>query len=468
MGSISSSLSSTTVGNQTVTATTYFNGMSSDAQSLNSQISRQVQMASLPIELLQNDVTNLTSQSNELQSLNTDMASVQSAISGIASAAGDMMSASISDSSVASPTIGSNATAGTYSLAVTNLGSYSEAVSGASLPKVTDPTTQSISTSSSFTLTVNGETIQPPIQPSGASLDALAQAITASNAGVQATVINVGSNTVPDYRLSLQSDQYGSVTMQLNDGSDLLQQSSSDLGQPVQYSINGQAVTSGSRTVTLALGLTANLTGVSQNGPSTVTVAPDSSSIGNALQSLVTAYNKAIADLGTNRGQSGGALTGQSIVSGLTNSLQSLATYTVGSGSISSLAALGLTFADASGQLSFNQNTFDSATSGQTAALQQFLGSANGGGFLGTATTALANIEDAGSGMLTQDISHTQSQITSINTQIAAQQAQVAQLQQNLIKQMAAADAMIYSLQQQSSYFQQMFAAQNSNKNAGL
>src|SRR5260370_28279660 len=185
MGSISSSLSPTTVGNQSVTATTYFNGMSSDAQSLNSQIAREVQMASLPIQLLQNNVNHLTNQSNELQTLNTDMASVQSAIAGIAAAAGNMMAASVSDSSVATATLGSNATAGTYSLRVTNLGSYSDAVSGAGLPKVNDPNTQSISTSTSFTLTVNGVTIQPPIQPSGTSLNALAQAITAAGAGVQ-------------------------------------------------------------------------------------------------------------------------------------------------------------------------------------------------------------------------------------------------------------------------------------------
>jgi flagellar hook-associated protein 2 len=442
--------------------------MSSTAQSLNSQIAREVQIASLPIQILQNSVNDLTAQSNELQTLNSNMQALQSAIAGIASLTGNLLSASVSNPSVATAAASSTAAAGTYSLAVTNLGSYSYAVSGDGLPVVTDPTQQSISNSSSYTLTVNGQMI--PITVSGNSLNALAQAITASGAGVQASVIQVGTDAVSEYRLSLQSEEYGPVTMQLNDGTqDLLQQPSGDLGQAVQYSVNGQAVSSGSRTVTLAAGLTVNLTGTTSSGaPTTVTVAPDSSSIGNAMQSFVNAYNQAVTELSKNRGQAGGALTGQNIISQLTFSLQHLATYQSGSGAISSLAALGLTFADGTGMLSFDQSTFDSATSGQAPALQQFLGSATGGGFLQAATNLLNSIEDPVTGSLTTGISNVQSQINNTNTQISDKQAKVSQLQQNLTQQMAAADAMIYSLQQQASYFQQMFATQNASKMAGL
>ncbi|HUE23638.1 MAG TPA: flagellar filament capping protein FliD [Bryobacteraceae bacterium] len=464
MSSSASALSSAS----TSTPTTYFSGMSTYSASLNASISQAVQIADLPIQLLQNDVNNLTNQTTELQTLNTDFTSVQSAVTSLASAAGDMLAASVSDGS-ATATLGSAATAGSYSLGVTNLGSYSNALSNDGLTTVTDPTSQDINASDSFTLTVTnggGAPATTPISFSGGSLNVLAQAINEAGAGVQATVVDVGSNSAPDYRLSLQSDQLGPVTMQLNDGSQNLMTASGALGALAQYSINGQAVSSDSDSVTLAPGLTVQLTGTNST-PATVTVAADPSGVGSALQALVSAYNTANTELGNNRGQTDVALAGQSIVYQLTESLQSLAGYSGGSGNISSLEALGVSFDDTTGQLSFDQSTFDSATSGQTTALTQFLGSATGGGYLEAATNTMAGILDPTTGVLTQDISSIQSNIASTNTQITAKQTQVTQLQSNLTQQMAAADAAIYDLQQQASEMQDMFTAEQDSEMTG-
>ncbi|HLY19877.1 MAG TPA: flagellar filament capping protein FliD [Bryobacteraceae bacterium] len=446
----------------------YFSGMSNYSQDLNNAISRELQIASLPIQLLQNNVNTLNSQSSELQTLSGDFAAVQSAISGLSSAAGNLLSASVANYNVATATVGSNANAGSYSLEVDNLGSYSDALSLDALTKVTDPTKQSISTGKSYTLTVAGQQIHPSIVPQGSSLNALAQAINGANAGVQATVLEVGSSTAPDYRLSLQSAQYGDVSMQLFDGTQNLLAASGPAGQPVQYTVNGKAVSSGSRTVTLAEGLTVNLTGTDVGAPTTVTVAPNAAGMGYALQSFVSAYNATITELNKNMGQSGGPLAGQSIVYELTNSLQGLANYASGGSQIPSLAALGVNFSDTTGQLSFDQNVFDSATSAQPAAAVAFLGSPTGGGFLQAATNALSSISDPVSGSLTGDVTTTQSSITKTNTQITTQEAQVTQLQTNLTNQMSAADAMIYSMQQQSTYFQQMFTAEQDAEMAGM
>jgi flagellar hook-associated protein 2 len=442
--------------------------MSNYSQDLNNAISREVQIASLPIQQLQNDVNGLTSQSSELQTLQGDMASVQNAISNLNSASGNLLSANVADNSVATAIAASNATAGSYSLEVDNLGSYSDALSIDDLPKVTDPTSQSISSSGSYTLTVNNVTVQPAITPQGTSLNALAQAINDADAGVQATVVNVGNNVTADYRLSLQSTDYGDISMQLNDGSRNLLAATGDPGAPVQYVINGKSIQSDTRAVTLAPGLTLNLNGTNADAPTTVTVAPNTSYVSNALQSFISAYNTAITELNKNVGQGGGALAGQSIVYELLNTLQGLANFTIGGSAVPSLAALGVTFSDTSGQLSFDQDIFDSATGGQAAALSGFLGSATGGGFLQTATNAMTSLLDPTSGILTGDINTVQSSITSTNSQMSAEQLQVNQLQTNLTNQMSAADAMIYSMQQQATYFQQMFAAQQASETAGL
>jgi flagellar hook-associated protein 2 len=446
----------------------YFDGLSNYSQDLNNTISREVQIASLPIQLLQNNLNGLTSQSSELQNLNSDFSSVQSAISTLAAAASNVLSASVSAPSVAGVSIASNATVGTYSLEVDNLGSYSNAMSVGTLPAVTDPSSQNISTSNSFTLTLNGTTMLPPIQPAGNNLDALAQAINNAAQGVQATVVNVGSNSSPSYKLSLQSADFGNVSMQLNDGSSDLLASTGSPGQPVQYVVNGQPVTGDSRAITLAPGLTVNLTGTNVGSPTTVSVAPDTSGISSALQNFVSTYNTAMAELGTNRGQNTGALGGQSIVYDLANALQGVANYAGGGSQISSLAAVGVSFDDTTGQLSFDPTTFNSITSGQTNALATFLGSATGGGFLESATNALTSVEDPTTGILSADISTTQKSITNTNLQITNQQNQVNLLQASLTTQMSAADAMIYSLQQQNTYFQQMFTAQTAAENAGM
>lgn len=447
-------------------ANLYFSGMSNYAQDLNNAISRQVQIASLPIQLLQNDVNDLTSQSSELQTLSGNLLSMQSAISGLSAASTNTTKANVSNPGVASASAAAGAVAGSYSLEVTNLGSYSDALSLDNLAPVANPNSQNLSTSTSYTLTVNGTAIYPPIQPATSNLNGLAKAINAADAGVQATVVNVGSDTAPDYRLSLQSEQYGNVSMQLNDGNQDLLAVTGGPGQSVQYTLNGRSIQSGSRTVTLASGLTATLTATNVGTPATVTVGASTSGIGNSLSTFVSAYNSAINELNRNRGQAGGALTGQSTVYQLTNSLRSLVNYSTGTNGISSLTSIGVTFDDSTGVLSFDPSVLANAANGQMDALTQFLGSATGSGFLQQATNVLSGIEDPTSGTLTQEISSVQAQITATNQQISDKQDQVNTLQQNLTQQMSTADALIYSMQQQATYYTSMFATMQAANNA--
>ena len=183
MSSSSSALSS--LGNSSGAAS-YFTGMSNFSQDLNTAIQREVQIAGLPIQLLQNNVNDLTNQSDELETLSGDISGVQSAISGLASSAGSMLYGSVSDSSIATVTVSPGASPASYPLEVTNLGSYSEALSNDGLTKVTDPSQQNISASGTFTLTVTngaGTPVSTAISFSGGSLNLLAQAINESGAG---------------------------------------------------------------------------------------------------------------------------------------------------------------------------------------------------------------------------------------------------------------------------------------------
>ena len=181
-----------------------------------------------------------------------------------------------------------------------------------------------------------------------------------SSLNVQASIVNLGSSSSPDYRLTVQSTQLSDDTVQLNDGTSDLLSAIGPAGSPITYQVDGVAtsISSSSPNITLAPGLTVNLVGQSASGTSvSIVVSPSTNSIQSALSSFVNGFNSVVDELDKNVGQTGGALQGNSLVYQLTNSLQSVGNYTTGSGGISSLAALGITF-DKTGHVSFDPTVF--------------------------------------------------------------------------------------------------------------
>jgi flagellar hook-associated protein 2 len=276
---------------------------------------------------------------------------------------------------------------------------------------------------------------------------------------VSATVINLGSPSAPSYTLSLQSNALGNIPIQLNDGSqDLLTTLSA--GAPAQYQVNGQPATpisSDSNTVTLAPGLTAHLI---QTGQTTITVAQDSSAATTALSSFVTAYNATVDELATNHGTSGGPLSGQSIVFSLGQTLRDLTNFSGGSGSVTSLADLGITF-DGTGHLSFDQSQFSSVAAANPGDLASFLGTGTGSGFLASAGGIIDGLTNTTNGLFQSQQATIQNRITADNQEISDTQTRINTMQSQLTAQMSAADALLSTLQSQSTFMTQLFQAQN-------
>ena len=437
-----------------------FNGSSNYAADLQQTINHAVDIASIPLNQLNSNVTALQSQSTEIGYLQNGFVMLQNAIKSLTSGVnGGSFSASVSDNSIATANLNSSATfnAGTYSLNVINAGSPTTSVSNTGLPSVADPTATSISTSSTYTLTVNGSTFT--VTPTANTLNSLAQAINTSGAGVSATIINLGSPSVPSYTLSLQSTALGNVPIQLNDGTqDLLTTLST--GTLAQYQVNGQPstpISSNSRTVTLAPGLTANLVAA---GQTTITVAEDPSVAATAVSSFVTAFNATVDELNTNRGSAGGPLTGQSIIFAVGQMLHGLTSFSGGSGAVTSIADLGLTF-DGTGHLAFDQSQFTSVAASNPGDLAAFLGTGTGSGFLASASGIIDGMTNASTGLFQAQQTTIQNRITADNREIADTQARITTMQNQLTAQMSAADALLATLQSQATFMTQLFQAQN-------
>src|SRR5581483_44265 len=423
-----------------------FTGSSNFAQDFQSVIDRSVAIASLPIEQLTNDKTALTNQANDLSSLDTKFTALQSAIDALGNS-GSSFTAQSSNPATVSATAAAGAAEGSFTVEVVGLGSYTTTMSKGALTAIADPSTQNISSSSTYTLRVNGQSFT--INPSSNSLDSLVQAINATpGANVRASIVNVGPASAPSYRLTVQGTKLNADTIQLNDGStDLLDTLAT--GENASYKINGMstAIQTDSRTIVLAPGVTAQLLQQSPTGqPTTIDVSVNSGGIGDALSSLADAYNAVIDLLNQQHGKDGGSLQGLSIVNSLTNSLRDMSLYSAGSGSIQSLTDLGLELGR-DGKLSFDAATFQAATASGTAAIASFLGNAASGGFLKNASDDLKAVEDPSSGTLQNAIQSTQDRITSTDQQIQTNQDRVDQLRQNLQEQMAAADALVASLE---------------------
>jgi flagellar hook-associated protein 2 len=432
-----------------------FTGVSSYASDLQQVINNAVQVASLPLQQMQNELQDMDNQSSELSTLNTKFAALQTAIQQLDSSMGiSSYSVTSSDSSLVSASVSAGAAEGTYTIDVSDPGSASTSISDPSLPAVTDPNSTSISTSSSFTLTVNGTTTT--INPDSNTLTSLAQAINAASAGVQASIINTGGSS-PQYQLVLRSTELGPDTIQLNDGSQDLMDTLTT-GGLATYDVNGlgDSIQSNSQTVTLAPGLTVNLLQATPSGqPVTVTVSRNTAAASTAVSNFVSAYNAVQTELETQVGQNGGALQGQSIVYQLFNSLSSIVVYSGSSGAVQTLAGMGVTLNDDnSGQLSFDSSQFSSDS---VDALQNFLGSASTGGFLQAATNALTGVEDSSTGALPMAIQDLNNQITNQNSEITAENQKITDLQTNVTQQMAAADSLIASLESQKTYMTGLF-----------
>jgi flagellar hook-associated protein 2 len=444
MGTTPSALSS---------AVSTFNGTSQYAGDLQQTINQAVAIASIPLTQLQDNVTTLQSQGSELSTLQNDFGALQSSIQSLGSASGTQaLTGSVSDSTVASVSVDSSSAvaAGTYTLDVINAGTPTSTISSAGLV-VTDPSQTSISSASTFSLSIDGSTYQ--ITPSANTLDALAEAINSAGLGVTATVVNVGSPSSPDYRLSVQGTSLADQNIQLNDGEQNLL-TVLMAGAPTKYEIDGQSIVSSSRSqITIAPGVTANLLAA---GQTTISVAADPSTSANALTSFVSAYNAVVAELNNNHGTAGGALTGQNIVTGLEQSLQSLISFTGGSGSVQNLTDLGLTF-NQSGQLSFDQATFENAVNSDPQDVANFLGSSTTGGFLQAATNTLDGLLDANTGLFAETNTSIQNQITSDNQEITDTENRITTMQNDLTAQMSQADTMIASLESQVSYYTDLF-----------
>ncbi len=436
-----------------------FTGSSQFSQDFQNVITRAVKIASLPISQLNDDLTALQNESSALSGIDTKFAALQTAVNGIQDAvAGASFQATVSDPSVASVNLGDGVIEGNYSIEVLDAGAFSTSLTASSWVNVENPPGET----HTYQLWI-GSTSDPANEIDITSADNSAQSVAAAinaKAGdkVRAVAVNVGSADTPDWRISLQSTSLDNQPLDIQDGGTSLQAQTP--GHAAQYIVNnsGLTVTSSTRSVAITSGLNVTLLTQDPGHPVNITVVRSTSALANALTTFTSAYNAVVDSLDQQRGQNAGALSGNSVINSLSQALAGIATYAPQGTQFGGLRDLGLELG-ADGHLTFNSLQLMAADFANSPGVTAFFGSTEGGGFLQSANDLLNGVVDSQSGILKNVEAGVQSQIKDTNTQIAAKQDQVNQLEERLQEQMAAADAAIASMEQQYSYLSNMFQA---------
>jgi flagellar hook-associated protein 2 len=218
----------------------------------------------------------------------------------------DGHTATSSDSTVLTAAASSSAAAGTYSLTVTGLAHANQVASqnfDSTSSKITHGTLTVGSGSATATITIDG---------TNDTLQGLASAISAANAGVSATVINDGSSH--PYRLLLTANNTGLANAVTFDPSGLAPddatsgavrptitdtvQAATDASVTLGSGGGAVTVTSASNTINNVIAdVTLNLVAASLSKPVQIAVAGDTSTAQKAVQDFVTAYNSVISTI---------------------------------------------------------------------------------------------------------------------------------------------------------------------------
>jgi flagellar hook-associated protein 2 len=386
-------------------------GSTSSGIDVASAVSQALTALSAPEQQWLSQQKDLQSQATGIDQIQTDVSALATILTALGDPLGSLssMQTTSSDTNVVNATTTAGAVAGSHVVVVDHIASsassYSNSVATSSTPL----------TSGGFTLQVgSGPLTRIQIGGGASTMDQLASYINSQNLGVTASVVNDASGS----RLAIVSNNSGVASALSITSASGLTFTQSSAGQDAGLTVDGIPIDSASNTVTGAVnGLTLNLVGAAPGGQITLTVAPNSTLVSQAISAFVTAYNTAIGDVNTQYTtgvtNQEGPLAGDSTVRLLQDSLLSAASYAGSGSSVSSLANLGITMNN-DGTLTVNSATLDNAVQTNFAAVQSFMQGTSSNGFVSYLNQQLSTLTDPASGAFTVDLKS----ITSENTDL--------------------------------------------------
>lgn len=394
-----------------------------------------------------------------------------------------------SSSTAFTATTSGNAIAGKYTISVSQLAQAQTLTTGK-----TQTSNEKIANVDS-TITIqqgDGKTNKKPvtidISAANSSLNGIRDAINKADAGVTASIINVGNG---EYRLSVTSKETGAANaMTISVSGDTALQSfmgyngiSSDKtqgmtesvpAQDAKLKVNNVDIVNSSNTISDALeNITLNLNNVTTDNQ-TLTITSDPSKAKKAITDWVDAYNslqdtfssltKYVAvDVGADaQSSSNGALLGDTTLRTIQTQLKSILSNTASSSSIKTLAQVGITSDPSTGQLKVDDDKLTAGLKNSSAGIKDLLvGDGKNTGMTTTIATDLTSwLSSTGIIQAAKDgVSKT---LNNLTEQYNATSARIDSMVARYKEQFTQLDVMMNSLNSTSSYLTQQFENTNS------
>lgn len=294
------------------------------------------------------------------------------------------------------------------------------------------------------------------------TLETLVSKINAAGAGANASILNTGSGNNP-FRLNLTSQQSGTK------GELLIDTGATSLGFTTiskakdavllygsEAGATFQLTSSSNQFKDIVPGLTVNVDGVT-NTPVNVTVSEDQESVVKAIKSFVDSINSVKSFITDNTkfnsetNQRGTLFTEGTVrtAEARINSLITSALRDTGS-SITSLGELGVRFDGTTGQLTFNESTFQSRYASNKEEVERFFGSSSESGFVKQFGEMVDGLTDA-DGLFGDRLTNLSTAISRQETSLERFNARIDIRQDRLYKEFAALELSLLNIQSQQS-----------------
>jgi flagellar hook-associated protein 2 len=406
-----------------------------------------------------NQLTALKAQDTVLTSLGTDLSSLSTSLQALTDFQGIFAAklGSSSNTNVLNLTSASaTSVAGSHTIGISQLAQTSSNASTA------------VSTANdtlSGTLKIQGQTFNVNSANNNNTLSTLSAAINAADIGVRTNVITDSSGS----RLSIVSGTSGAagqltIVASLTDASSnpvTFPSTSGQVGQDAILTVDGVSVTSPSNTVTTAIpGISFQLLAVSST-PVQVQITDDTTAIGTAISSFISAYNKVIGDINTQSGNDSSGnpepLLGSPVLAQLQGTLAGSLFTGTASGSIKNITQLGISMNN-DGTLTLNADTLNSALNSNLADVTGFL--QNSGSFGQTMSTTLNNLgTQAPNGSIYLAQQQNAAQEKALNTDVSNEDTLLAAQSTQLTNELNAANQILQSIPSQLSQVNEIYSS---------
>jgi len=428
-----------------------FTGISTYSTDLQTILTRAVAIASLPIQLLQNQQADLIAKKQTLSSINGSLQSLESAVSNLGGLGGTK-ALSVTSSNTSRVTVTLNGAEQPASYTITDITSVAKPASENTLSGLaTADSTAVDSGDDTLELVFGSDTYVLDLSSYGNHLNGVRDAINDLGIGLSATVLDTGEEPNPFY-LSVSSITNGETTLKLrtesgNDATNIL--SANNQGTDTVFKLNGLTIQRSDKVITdVAEGIVFTIQDETEEGESVVLSLSSSRAIlANALNSLVSAYNAVSDRLDAQVGENAGLLSGDYIIRQTRTTLQKIVGYHA-DGNVQSLVDLGIDV-DKNGVMSFNSTKFYSLPTNLINSAFTFLGSSSTG--FGQLSDSISQISDPISGFIRKQQDSYDSADTKISGTIATLSSRIEQMQLGLSEKLQKADALLSTLQAQQS-----------------